>query len=472
MPPANPASHISDSDNETLDDKLRDQAGVTAVTKGYLFVVFEGARPLAGGARYALEGVDEIVIGRGSERAATLETRDGVGRLALWLDSPLLSRLHARLRREPEGWLVEDGHSRNGSYLNGKRIARGRVGQEDVLEVGHVFLMVRYFVQRLDEASSDLDSATLEGEPSAFRTLVPPVAARLADLGRVARSAVSILLSGETGTGKEVLARSIHELSGRRGPFVAVNCSTLTEGLAESQLFGHVRGAFSGAIADSVGFVRAAEGGTLMLDEVADLRGAAQGALLRVLQEREVTPVGRPRPQSVDVRFIATTPQPLENAIEQDRFRSDLFARLSGFVHAMTPLRERPEDLGLLAAALLRKAGAREADRLYIPPAVGLTLLRHTWPLNVRELEQALVRSRLLNEDGVMKTVSFTGKEPAAPRSLSPGDQELRQRLIEALAAARGNVSEAARALGIGRMRAHRTLRRLKINPRSFGRQE
>jgi len=461
------------AETETADDKLRGQRGVSAITRTYLFVVLEGARPLAGGARFVLDAIDEIVVGRGSERRAAVETRDGVRRLVLSLDSPSMSRVHARLRRSAGAWRLEDAHSRNGCYLNGERVARAAVEQDDIVETGHAFLMVRAVAQRAEEPVEDLDATAVEREPVAFRTLVPALAARLTALRRFASSDVALLLSGETGTGKEVLARAIHELSGRRGPFVAVNCSTLTDGLAESQLFGHVRGAFSGAVGDAVGFVRAAEGGTLLLDEVGDLSGSAQGALLRVLQEREVVPVGRARPQAVDVRFVATTPRPLDAAVGSDLFRSDLFARLSGFVHPMTPLRDRREDIGLLAAALLRKAGARDGDRLRIAPEMGLDLLRHTWPLNVRELEQVLVRARLLAENGVMNSAvgaapAPEGGSPRAAPSLTAADREVHARVSDVLAATRGNISEAARTLGKGRIQLHRLLRRLKIDPKQF----
>ena len=313
----------------------------------------------------------------------------------------------------------------------------------------------------------------MKTELPAFQTLVPTVAKRLEDLRRLARSPISILLCGETGAGKEVLARALHELSGRTGPFVAVNCCALTNGLAESQLFGHIKGAFSGAVGDSIGFVRAAEGGTLLLDEVGDLAAGAQGALLRVLQEREVIPVGRARAQAVDVRFVSTTPRPLGSAVGRDLFRSDLFARLSGYVHTLTPLRERREDVGLLAAALLRKAGATEAEGMRIAPETGLELVQHGWPFNVRELEQVLVRSRALSDDGIMCAELGGGPvedtfsaRPARP--LSEADKDLQARLAQALAAAKGNVSAAARTLGKGRVRVHRLMRRLQIDPRSF----
>ena len=462
---------------ETVEDSLRDRAGAGMATRPYLFVVLEGARPLAGGARFSLEGVDEIHIGRGEERTATIDGAKGARRMTLSLPSPSLSRLHALLRRAPLGWYLEDPGSRNGSYLNGQCVERGLVGAEDILELGHAFITLRAFDGRADEPARDLVSSDLEREPLGFRTLLPTLAGGLSDLRRLARATVGLLFIGETGTGKEVLARAIHEQSGRPGPFIAVNCNTLTDGLAESQLFGHVKGAFSGAIADSPGFVRAADKGTLLLDEVGDLGASAQGALLRVLQEREVVPVGRAHPTPIDVRFLATSPRGLDVGVGRDRFRSDLFGRLSGFVYPMTPLRERREDIGLLIAALLSKAGVVEGDGPRIAPDLGLGLLRHSWPLNVRELQQLLTRTWLFAQEGLMsgdpRFVSLTDANApasAAPpaRALSTEDQELQQRLVGALTAARGNVTEAARALGTGRVQLHRVMKRLGLDAERF----
>src|SRR5262249_4252107 len=161
---------------------------------------------------------------------------------------------------------------------------------------------------------------------------------------------LSILLLGETGTGKEVLARSLHALSQRPGPFIAVNCGAIPENLVEGQLFGHVRGAFSGALKDEPGLVRAAQGGTLLLDEIGDLPASSQAALLRVLQESEVRPVGSTQTVKVDVRIIAATHRPLESLIKGNAFRHDLYARLAGFRFELAPLRKRKVDLGLLIA--------------------------------------------------------------------------------------------------------------------------
>ena len=462
---------------DTVEDSLRNRREAGIVAKPHLFIVLEGDRPLTGGARYPLEGVSEIYVGRGDQRSAVVADAAGVRRLTLSLPAPSLSRLHVRFTRAPMGWYMEDAGARNGCYLNGERVERALVGETDVVEVGHVFLTLRTLVQPRAAAVGKVEAADLMGLPAGFRTLLPPLAGRLDDLRRVARSTIGVLLVGETGTGKEVLARAIHEGSGRDGPFVPVNCNTLTEGLAESQLFGHVKGAFSGAITDAPGFVRAADKGTLLLDEVADLGPKAQGALLRVLQEREVVPVGRAHAHKIDVRFIGTSPRPLATG---DSFRSDLFARLSGFVYEMTPLRDRREDFGLLVAGLLRKVGVGESDRPQIAPDLGLGLLTHRWPLNVRELEQLLNRTWLLADGGVMRgPPRFVASEASAsterrasptrpPRALSPDEQETQQQVADALAAARGNVTEAARALGKGRVQFHRLMKRLGIDASRF----
>jgi DNA-binding NtrC family response regulator len=449
---------------------------VGIVARPHLFVVMEGDRPLAGGARFPLDGVNEIHVCRGDERSTIVADAGGMRRLTLMLPAPSLSRLHARLTRAPLGWYLEDAGARNGCYLNGERVERGLVGETDVLELGHAFIVLRSLVQPRDARVGALEAQELDREPPGFRTLLPPLAGRLEDLRRVARSTIGVLLVGETGTGKEVLARAIHQVSGRAGPFVPVNCNTLTEGLAESQLFGHVKGAFSGAVADAPGFVRAADKGTLLLDEVADLGPTAQGALLRVLQEREVVPVGRAHPSKVDVRFIGTSPRPLATG---DSFRSDLFARLSGFVYEMTPLRDRREDFGLLVAGLLHRAGVRESDRPQIAPDLGLALLKHRWPLNVRELEQLLNRTWLLADNGMMSgPPRFVVAEgvasaprpdvPRPARVLSTAEQEEQRRIADALEAARGNVTEAARAVGKGRVQFHRLMKRLGIDAGRF----
>ena len=462
-------------EHDTVEDGRSARAMVGLARREFLFLMLEADRPGAGAARYELDDVDEVVIGRGMERSAIRRRVGESTRLTIELPAPSLSRVHARLYRTIDGWTIEDVGSTNGTFLGGKRVARALLGADAVVEIGHCLLRVRDFFVPSSQPFGDLDSGQMTSTPPGFRTLLPDLCQQLDELRRIAESTLSVVLTGESGTGKEVLARGIHALSRRTGPFLAVNCGALTETLVESQLFGHVRGAFTGALADALGYVRAAAGGTLLLDEIGDLNRVGQVALLRVLQEREVVPVGSARPQSVDVRIICASSRPLDQLVNAGLFRADLLARLSGFSHATSPLRNRIEDLGLLVAALVNKSGIK-AQASAISPEVGWRLLRHRWPLNVRELEQALLRGWALAADGVIDAAHLrledggTTPAPTRPPVLSPADAELRARLVAELTATRGVVSEVARRLGKARMQVHRWMKRVRLDPGTFRR--
>jgi transcriptional regulator with PAS, ATPase and Fis domain len=282
-----------------------------------------------------------------------------------------------------------------------------------------------------------------------------------------------VLLLGETGTGKEVLARAIHAESGRDGPFVAVNCGALPKALVESLLFGHRRGAFSGATEDQIGFVRAAHGGTLFLDEIGDLAASSQAALLRILQEREVVPVGATRPVSTDIRVIAATHRPLDQLIEGGQFRSDLFARIAGFSFTLPPLRDRLDDIGLLVAALLPRIAADRAPALTFTARAVHALMASRWPYNVRELEQRLKVAVLASNDGRIDTLRTAEGESAGgarngDRKLSSHEQALCAELVAKLALHHGNVTRVAEAMGYARSQVQRWLRRFQIDARKF----
>jgi transcriptional regulator with GAF, ATPase, and Fis domain len=291
-----------------------------------------------------------------------------------------------------------------------------------------------------------------------------------------------VLVRGETGTGKELVARGVHDASGRRGVFVAVNCGAIPGGLVESNLFGHVKGAFSGAVRDEPGFFRAASGGTLFLDEIGDLPASSQAALLRALQEREVVPVGGTRPVKVDLRVVAATHQPLESLVDRGAFRQDLLARLGGFVMDLPPLRARKMDLGLLVAALVQRLSPARADAVRFTPAAGRALLAHGWPLNTRELEQALSRALVLAGDAEVDvehlpaavTAIRTAPSVSAPEpwvdDLSERDARLRLELLEQLAAHAGNLADVSRAMGKARMQVHRWCKRFGIDPNAYRR--
>jgi transcriptional regulator with GAF, ATPase, and Fis domain len=301
---------------------------------------------------------------------------------------------------------------------------------------------------------------------------LPGLAAALERVRRVAASRIPVVVQGETGTGKEVIARAIHTLSGRAGPFQAINCGAIASTLVESELFGHRRGAFTGAIADHPGLFLAADGGTLLLDEVGDLPPAAQASILRVLQEDEIRPVGSERAVKVDVRVVSATHRDLDALAAEERFRPDLLARLSGYRCELPPLRERREDFGLLAAALLQRAGAAGVT---FSVEAARALLRHPWNSNVRELERCLASAAVLagggrvEEEHLPEAVRASGAAAPPARSWGP-DSARREELIALLREHGGNVTAMARTLGKARTQVQRWLRRFHVDPVSFRR--
>jgi two-component system response regulator HydG len=286
-------------------------------------------------------------------------------------------------------------------------------------------------------------------------------------IGVLARNRASVLIRGETGTGKEVVARAIHEHSAyREEPFLAVNCTALTATLLESELFGHARGAFTGAVGSRKGYFELAGSGTIFLDEIGDTSPEFQAKLLRVLQERTFYPVGGEQPRTTEARVIAATHQPLEELVRRGRFREDLLYRLKVVEVELPPLRDRPGDIPLLAEHLLR---VRRADlgtgRLSVSPSAMRRLEAHDWPGNVRELENALTRAAVLARGGVIGEEHLRLWSPPAVATTGPGSPEVRT-LGEAIAAhvqrtlreTAGNRSEAARILGISRSRLARLI--------------
>jgi transcriptional regulator with GAF, ATPase, and Fis domain len=437
-----------------------------------LVVVLECDAPLDGGACHLLDGASEVAIGRG----ATRESQREGGRLVLRFPAPSMSAAHARLVHREGAWVLEDLGSRNGTRRNGTPIERATLREGDLLELGRTLFVFHEPVAIVEGAPSDLRLGREVAVP-AFATLIPPLAEHFTEVRRIAATTLPMLLLGETGVGKEVLARAVHEASGRRGRFVAVNCGALPRDLVEAQLFGHAKGAFSGALRDHEGFVRASDGGTLFLDEIGDLPLAAQAAFLRVLQEREVMPVGTTRAVSVDLRIIAATHRALEREVEGGAFRSDLYARLAGFVFVAPPLRDRRDDVGVIVSTLLRKVAGERAPDLRLSIDAARALIAHDWPRNVRELEQALAAASALARDGeillehlpaaVGRSLTTEESGPAST-PLSREDDLLRATLVESLRAHRGNVTQAARALGKAPMQVYRWMRRFGIDPRDF----
>ncbi len=297
----------------------------------------------------------------------------------------------------------------------------------------------------------------------------PALLAALGRADRLAAGELPILVLGESGTGKELAARRVHRRSARRdGPFIPINCAALSESLLLSDLFGHVRGAFTGADRDRAGVFESARGGTVFLDEIGDLPATAQGMLLRVLQESEVRRVGESLPRKVDVRVVTATHRDLGAMVREGSFRQDLFYRLRGAVIELPPLRDRGGDVLLLAEHLLSKiAGPGPAPRL--TPASRARLLAHRWPGNVRELENTLGVAAALSSGGVIEPEHLELPDPGA-REVPAGDyhrrvEDYRRRLIEeARAACPGNQAEAARRLGLSRQALSYLIRSLGLS--------
>jgi len=437
------------------------------VTRPFLFLALEAERPLGGGARFALTGADEVVVGRGPRRQATRTRSNGKTRLTVTANSTFLSSAHARLREEREGWTIEDLSSRNGVFVNGQRVTQAVLGPGDVVALGRVFFLIEFHETNAgsddDGAVDDLDIDDVKGEQLGLLTLLPELASRTDRLRQDARRDSAITIVGETGTGKEVIARAIHQLSGRSGPYVAINCGSIPRELIQSELFGNVKGAFSGATG-SPGYVRDAHQGTLLLDEIVAAPPEVQVALLRVLQEKVVTPVGSTRGQSVDVRFVAAAQRPLAEAVAGGGFRPDLRGRLEAFVFELPPLRERMEDIGILVASCLRAAGVTDKDNPRLSLEAAHRLLSHDWPLNVRELAHALERSWARAKDGVIDESELPKPKPRAPAESA----SIKDQLVAQLRATRGNVAETARRMNRARPLVHRWIKRFAIDPTSF----
>ncbi|HSM04386.1 MAG TPA: sigma-54 dependent transcriptional regulator [Longimicrobiales bacterium] len=289
------------------------------------------------------------------------------------------------------------------------------------------------------------------------------------EIRQVAGSNATVLLTGETGTGKERAARAIHDLSDRsREAFVPVNCAALAEGVLESELFGHLRGAFTGAVEDRPGLIRSAQGGTLFLDEIGDVSPAVQQRLLRVLQEREVVPLGGTRPTPVDIRLVAATHRDLRNRVREGAFREDLFFRLNVFHIHVPPLRERRSDIPLLVDHALRQLGGDGTTG--VSPLAMRALLGHPWPGNVRQLLSALESARIRAGGGPIQAHHLPEEIRNRGDAIGSGDGDDRyrqrgddasekDRILEALARADGVRVRAAELLGMGRTTLWRKMR-------------
>jgi DNA-binding NtrC family response regulator len=403
---------------------------------------------------------DQAIDGGGAELAIGTAPAN-----TMILSDPAVSRHHVAISPTPRGHLVRDLGSTNGTMVNGTAVEGAYLAPGAVIAIGRSRL-------KFDVVGGE-DRAVLSQDARWGRALGTSEAMRriFAVLPRIAESDSTILLEGETGTGKGLLAEAIHEASPRAaGPFIVLDCGAIPPSLIESELFGHEKGAFTGAAASRVGGFEAARGGTVFLDEIGELPLDMQPKLLRALEDRVVKRLGGNEPVRLDIRIIAATNRDLRSEINQGRFRSDLYYRLNTFRLRIPPLRERRDDIALLVAHFYRQLSPGEP-----PPADLLAeLTRHDWPGNVRELRAAVERAVLLGDPAVWRALSEdapvsaedqrfvdgTSFRAAKERAVAAWEREYVRTLI---ARHDGNLSRAARAVRMDRNHLRELLRRHRI---------
>ncbi len=380
-----------------------------------------------------------------------------------------LSRTHAALAfdKAMNQYEMEDQGSSNGTFVNGQRVERAHLRRSDVIRLGETVMMLTADLS--DPDPEQIDRTGMVGISGAL-------AAVLEQVERVGPTDLTVLLQGDSGVGKELVARYVHACSGLDGPFVAVNCATLRPELAASELFGHRRGAFSGADRDHEGLFVSAAGGTLFLDEIGELQPEVQAQLLRAIETRQVRAVGANRPVPVTVRLVAATNIELNAAIRAGEFRGDLYARMAQWVIPIPPLAERREDVVPLCRHFLAQFAPDTEYELSADAVEALCL--HDWPMNVRELASVLRRLTIEHpEGGRIESTSLPqevltglqGRDAAVSISLAPplprpDGTPTKTELLHLLAHFDGNVTDVARHLGRHRVQVHRWLKRYGLN--------
>ena len=418
---------------------------------------------------FALPITGEVVIGRAPECQVVIDHRK-------------LSRRHAVLRLGPPPTVQDLGST------NGTRVARELMhgGEPVLLPAGESFQIGPFSLLVVPPRKIGDSGGTGAGE--VFTVSDPSTAGAPPLVQNIASADISVLILGETGVGKELLAETLHALSGRKGPLLRINCAALSEGLLESELFGHEKGAFTGAIAAKAGLLESAAGGTVLLDEIGEMPIGMQAKLLRALEAREVTRVGGLKPVPLDVRFVAATNRDLQARVAQREFRADLYYRLDGVTLLIPPLRERRGQIAPLAMKFLADSQARQGRSSSVRLSAGALsqMQTYNWPGNVRELKAVVERAAVLARGDEIRaehmqlgsrsgqtdpfrtamvapessplTSSQSGETSLAPpasasmdHSLSPSETAERAKIVEALDACAGNQTRAAKLLGVSR---------------------
>jgi sigma-54 dependent transcriptional regulator, acetoin dehydrogenase operon transcriptional activator AcoR len=409
----------------------------------------------------------------------------------LFLPVQAVSRIHAEVSWDAGRWVIQDLDSRNGILVDGHPVRSTSLESNAEVRIGDALLKYVDSGARLGAVYGIHGQMVAGAQRRVTHTdLVGGMQmdSIAAEIERIAPSPLSVMLLGESGTGKEVAARELHRKSGRHGQFQAINCAAIPATLLESELFGYRKGAFSGADRDKPGIIRLADGGTLLLDEIGDMPVEAQAKLLRVLQSREVFPLGATAAERVDVRIVCATHRDLTRLIQGGKFREDLFARLNEYPLRLPPLRDRKEDVFLLSRTFLERHGQ---SQLVLSYGFMLGLLHYDWPYNVRELEACIKRCCALKEsdvisdallpEAVREAIQDYGRaamhlESSAPTEVLspsvgrqpsrgiPSDAELRAMLERH----HGNVAAVGRELGKARMQIHRWMQRYGIEIDDF----
>jgi transcriptional regulator of aromatic amino acid metabolism len=421
-----------------------------------LVLAFDRLRPTSPPAWFVSDS-QAIIVGRGATTEFDVEAQ------RILVRDRSISAQHFTLRREGNGYQLIDHGSMNGTFVNNVRITCQALHDGDVIEAGASYFVVSHVPVGMLGAMRQLSPHASTGLDS----LVPALADEFARVDRLARSDVPIHISGETGTGKEVVAREIHRRSGRVGRFVGVNCGAIPDALITSELFGAKRGAYSSAATDREGLIRASDRGTLFLDEIAELSLSSQAALLRVLQEREVTPVGGTAPERCDLRVISATNKDLDACCDDGSFRRDLHARLCGADVILPPLRYRRSDLGLLIGRLLFQLC--EGRDVTFTRAAARALFAYNWRYNIRELQRALdLAISAFEQDQRVLQISDKHLPPAIQAAIQEASKSDSTRFRDLASEHAGNVTALSRALGTSRSHVRRLAQRYGCNLDAF----
>ncbi len=421
----------------------------------------------------------KLVVIKGAQRGTEFVIAADVIRIGkapendLVLADETVSRVHFEIVRDAKGYLVRDLKSTNGTFLDSAEVKEAYLRAGSVIAIGATELKFTPFEERIEILPSEKEAlGEMVGKSPSMREIFGLIE-------RIAATDATVLIEGETGTGKDMIARTLHQLSPRADkPFIVVDCGAVAGTLIESELFGHEKGAFTGAVSARQGAFELASGGTVFLDELGELSLDLQPKLLRVLEQRELRRVGGTKTLKVDLRVIAATRKDLRSEVEKGKFREDLYFRLNVVPITAPPLRERREDIPLLIEHLLRKLGP---DGAQISEATRAALMAHDWPGNVRELRNVIERALALGADPGM-LVAPLGTETSTAKGVQLRDalefepglsfrdtkekwNELFERryLAWLIKRADGNISKAARDADMDRKYLHKLLRKYGI---------